>query len=201
MKTLYFILFSLLFAGCSYAPRYAFFEAGTQSNDSQSYNIESDIQSLQFKIAFDGVKKKDEDRNTLSFKMNFTNTCLEPVVLKPSGYSLIDDENNRFRPAHTDSIGTITLYPEDFKTISLAFDLPRGYDLDKLGSLRLIWSYKVGNETYRRSTKFIKKEVRYYYRDRYHNYYYPYYYYDGYPYYYGYYPWRFHFGFYGTYRH
>jgi hypothetical protein len=166
MKTLYFLLASLVIAGCAYIPRYTFDEVGTQSNDPQNYGIISDAESLRFQVEFASIKKnrKDEKLKTLSFKMNFTNSGTEIITLKPVEYKLVVGEDDYFLPTISDSLAeTINLQPQNSTAISLNFDLPISYNLAKEKLFQIAWNYKIGNYTYRRVTNFIKKTQPYHY--------------------------------------
>jgi hypothetical protein len=90
------------------------------------------------------------------------------ITLHPEEFVLMDDENHRFQAKVALNMPkSLQLGHKTTSRISLLFELPTGYDLRRVGSLRLLWHYEIADRVYRRLTKFIKHSVEYRYQEVY----------------------------------
>jgi hypothetical protein len=120
----------------------------------------------------------------LLIDFEFNNQTDRTIRLPARAVTLADDEGKVLKPARVyadeSQAESIKIGPGTEKTVRLMFELGEGQSLDRLGSIRLGWQVRVGEEEESFITKFVKSQrPRTYYRDRY---IYP-------PPYYHYYPW------------
>lgn len=156
----------LILLGC-YTPRYAFREVGTYPDGVYAAPTVSEQSPLEAKIAF--VKAEKQERSdvwVVEFEMKFDNTGVQPVTLSPMEYALMDDEGHRIKakaPDLSPNIQNFNLWPKSSLKVTMYFDLPAGTDMSRIGSLRMLWHYRIDSRLYRRVTKFLKHEVEYRY--------------------------------------
>jgi hypothetical protein len=140
-----------------------------------TYALPPSTKAVRVTLAARGeIGETDEDvrYERLNVRFEVRNTSGETFTLDPSGLALMDDEGRRVSGAQAwagrNPAGVIHVAAGADATYELLFDLPPEVHLERLGSVRLVWPYKLGEASGETSTKFLRiEEVNYYYPDYY----------------------------------
>jgi len=168
---------ALAATGCASA-RHTYFRpagdyqgAGANWVAKQVYRLPPGSEGVEVQIAARGTSNENERGvvyDTLHVRMEIENRGKSAFTLDPAAVKLLDDEGRAVEGAEAyagrNRTGTITIAAGAGATYELVIDLPGSVRLQDVGSLRLAWPYRYGEQTYEVTTKFIKiDQVNYYY--------------------------------------
>ena len=153
--TPFLIFLGAIAIGCQ-STRYTFRHVETRSEE---VSLKQEI--VRPTISFLGIDNRKANP-WLRFEVELKNVGKKSVVVQPGRYELLDDENRRLSPKVEEGDDPDLSYQIAPKTVfkaTLTFEFPRHYDFKKVGSLRLLWNYRVEERTHRYWTQFVKHTV------------------------------------------
>lgn len=173
MKIICNLFFAFAIFGCA-VQRPNFREIGTYCENSQGEQTKlENFREIESTIVYEKMEKKEKNRmfvETILFSVTCQNISNTAITLHPMNYYLLDDEGCRMNPKWEDMSGNVenfTLLPKSSFKMTLLFALPSGYDVNKIGSLRIFWNYTIAGNIRQVITKFLKQEIEYRYYEPY----------------------------------
>ena len=112
------------------------------------------------------VEKKDRSGLLAEFEFRVKNRTGSEVVFPVSAFVLKDDEGHEIAAAAlddqpSDKAGApVSVADGERGSFAFSFDVTRAIDPDRVGSMVLRWSVKIGGEEKAQETKFVRFELR-----------------------------------------